>query len=63
MTPENTAAVLQRKTANVCLRALTDAGVFKMTAEGMQASQRFKKVLENGKPEIIQRSRMGEINR
>ncbi|ASF30850.1 galactose-1-phosphate uridylyltransferase [Bacillus amyloliquefaciens] len=48
MTPENAAAVLQRKTANVCLRALTDAGVFKMTAEGMQASQRFKKVLENG---------------
>jgi UDPglucose--hexose-1-phosphate uridylyltransferase len=48
VTPENTAAVLQRKTANVCLRALTDAGVFKMTAEGMQASQRFKKVLENG---------------
>ncbi|MDQ8094665.1 galactose-1-phosphate uridylyltransferase [Bacillus amyloliquefaciens] len=48
VTPENAAAVLQRKTANVCLRALTDAGVFKMTAEGMQASQRFKKVLENG---------------
>ncbi|QBG55636.1 galactose-1-phosphate uridylyltransferase [Bacillus amyloliquefaciens] len=48
MTPENAAAVVQGETANVCLRALTDAGVFKMTAEGMQASQRFTKVLENG---------------
>ncbi|WP_415926527.1 galactose-1-phosphate uridylyltransferase [Bacillus amyloliquefaciens] len=48
VTPENTAAVLQRETANVCLRALTDAGVFKMTAEGIQAFQRFTKVLENG---------------
>ncbi|MEC3840704.1 hypothetical protein P9156_10905 [Bacillus amyloliquefaciens] len=48
MTSENADAVLQRETANVCLHALTDASVFKMTAEGIQAFQRFTKVLENG---------------
>ncbi len=48
VTPENAAAVLQRETANVFLRALTDAGVFKMTPEGIQAFQRFTTLLENG---------------
>lgn len=48
MTPENAAAVLQKETANVFLRALTDAGVFKMTPEGIQAFQRFTTLLENG---------------
>ncbi|QCT29421.1 UDP-glucose--hexose-1-phosphate uridylyltransferase [Bacillus velezensis] len=47
VTPENAAAVLQKETANVFLRALTDAGVFKMTLEGIQAFQRFTTLLEN----------------
>ncbi|MEH7771726.1 UDP-glucose--hexose-1-phosphate uridylyltransferase, partial [Bacillus velezensis] len=48
VTPENAGAVLQKETANVFLRALTDAGVFKMTPEGIQAFQRFTTLLENG---------------
>lgn len=48
VTPENAATVLQKETANVFLRALTDAGVFKMTPEGIQAFQRFTTLLENG---------------
>ncbi|MBY8913754.1 UDP-glucose--hexose-1-phosphate uridylyltransferase [Bacillus sp. YC2] len=48
VTPENVTAVLQTEVANVFLRVLTDAGVFKMTDDGIHAFKRFTKLLEDG---------------
>lgn len=48
ITPENVTAVLKTEVAKVFLRVLTDAGVFKMTDYGINAFQRFTKLLEDG---------------
>ncbi|MCO0599269.1 UDP-glucose--hexose-1-phosphate uridylyltransferase [Peribacillus butanolivorans] len=48
ITPENVTAVLKTEVANVFLRVLTDAGVFKMTDYGVNAFKRFTKLMEDG---------------
>lgn len=45
ITRENVSAIVKAEVGNVFLRVLTDAGVFKMTEEGISAFKRFTKIL------------------